>query len=304
MIIHDITRLIVLLTSKKPTDMLSGHVCRFFVGAPGRRVFQRMKEAALKSKNRKRKHRALLLILIQLLLLCPGCGRQESVQDAQSEENTVAQLVAKAPLLEWENPETENLAGMLQETCGGVMVRLTAGKYVGSGIIYSEEENFLVIVTAAHVLADAADGVQIVFVDGWETKAEEFSVSELADLAVVRVPMAEIPRERLEEYLRANVDKSDYERLQAGDGCIVMGSRSGVAEDAYEGIVLEPWIYMEDYEQYMIWASAPGKPGMSGGGLFDRRGRLLGILSGRSEDGEWAVVPLAMLLAELPGAAE
>lgn len=291
---------------------------------PGRRVFQRTKETALKSKNSensKRKHGALLLILIQLLLLCPGCGRQEPAQDIQLEErdgqeadgsvsttlpseDTTVQLIAKAHLLEWGDPETENLAGMLQDICGGMMVRLTAGKYVGSGILYREEENFLVIVTAAHVLADAADGVQITFVDGWETKAVEFSVSELADLAVVRIPFTEIPQDRLGKYLLANVDKSSYEAIKAGDGCIVMGSRSGVAEDAYEGIVLEPWIYMEDYEQYMIWVSAPGKPGMSGGGLFDRRGRLLGILSGRSEDGEWAVVPLAMLLAELPDAVD
>lgn len=272
-------------------------------------------------KNSKRKLGALFLILIQILLFCPGCGWQEPTQDVQSEErddqkadgsvstamppeDTTAQPVAKAPLLEWEDPEAENLAGMLQDTCGGMMVRLTAGKYVGSGILYGDEENFLVIVTAAHVLADAADGVQITFVDGWETKAEEFSVSELADLAVVRIPYMEIPQDRLEKYLLANVDKSSYEAIKAEDGCIVMGSRSGVAEDAYEGIVLEPWIYMEDYEQYMMWVSAPGKPGMSGGGLFDRRGRLLGILSGRSDDGEWAVVPLAMLLAELPGAVD
>lgn len=275
----------------------------------------------MKSKNRenrKRKHGALLLILIQLLLLCPGCARQQPPQTVQSEEgngqaadgsastalppeDTAVQLLAKAPLLDWEDPETENLAGMLQDTCGGMMVRLTAGQYVGSGVIYGAEENSLVIVTAAHVLTDAADGVQVTFVDGWEKKAEEFSVSDLADLAIVRIPFTEIPQDRLEKYLLANVDKSSYDNLQAGDGCIVMGSRSGVAEDAYEGLVLEPWIYMEDYERYMIWVSAPGEPGMSGGGLFDRRGYLLGILSGRSEDGEWAVVPLAMLLAELPG---
>ena len=271
----------------------------------------------MKSKNGRTKYRALPLILIQFFLLCSGCGRQEPSQADQSEggigqeaggptvttvlssEEAAVQHAAKAPLLEWEDPKTENLAGMLQEVCGGMMVRLTTGRYVGSGIIYSEEENYLVIVTAAHVLSDAADGVQIAFVDGWTTKAEEFSVSELADLAVVRIPLAEIPRDRLEKYLLANVDKSSYEGIQVGDGCIVMGSKSGVAEDAYEGTLLEPWIYMEDYGQYMIWVSAPGKPGMSGGGLFDRQGHLLGILSGRSEDGEWAVVPLAMLLAEL-----
>ena len=255
------------------------------------------------------------MILVQFLLLCSGCDRQgasweeklgesnlevgSTVSTAKPSMDAIIPLMAEAPLLEWEDPEAEHLADMLQDACSGMMVRLSNGQNLGSGIIYSTEEEFLVIVTAGHVLADAVEGVKIVFVDGWETASREVSVSELADLAVVRIPLMEIPRERLEKYLLANVDKSSYEGLQAGDGCIVMGSRSGVAEDAYEGIILDSWIYMEDYDQYMIWVSAPGKPGMSGGGLFDRWGHLLGVLSGCSEDGEWAVVPLAMLLAEL-----
>ena len=38
---------------------------------------------------------------------------------------------------------------------------------------------------------------------------------------------------------------------------------------------------------------------MSGGGLFDRQGHFLGIISGGSEDGELAVVPLSLMLAEV-----
>lgn len=270
----------------------------------------------MKKRRKRKKFIEGLFILLQLLLLCTGCGWQEyfreeppedktdvkaaGVEDnVQIQEETVSQLPIMAPLLEWDEPEKENLAGNLQETCGGMMVRLTAGRYTGSGIIYDAEKDSIVIVTAAHVLADAEEGVKITFVDGWETETEEIAVSELADLAVIRVMLAEIPLQHLEQYLLANVDKSSYEELKTGDGCIVMGCRSGVAEDAYEGIVLEPWIYMEDYGQYMIWVKSAGVPGMSGGGLFDTRGRLLGILSGRSEDGEWAVVPLALVLAEL-----
>ena len=265
----------------------------------------------------KRKHGAALLILMIFLLGCIGCGQQEDLQDksaagergqwAESESAVGTALpqegetrsVAVAPLLEWEDPEAENLAGMLQDTCSSMMVRLTVGEFIGSGVIFGADEDCLIIVTAGHVLTDAAKGVQITFVDGWETEAVFFSLSELADLAVLKVPMEEIPAKQLEKYMTANVDKSSYDNLKSGDGCIVMGSRSGVAEDAYEGSVLDTWIYMENYGQYMTWVKAAGKPGMSGGGLFDRRGHLLGILSGVSEDGEWAVVPLAMVLAEL-----
>ncbi len=71
-----------------------------------------------------------------------------------------------------------------------------------------------------------------------------------------------------------------------------MGSLTGVAEEAYEGIVLEPMVIIEDYGQYMILAQCEGKPGMSGGGLFDERGYLLGVLSGVNENGQVAAVPL------------
>jgi S1-C subfamily serine protease len=53
---------------------------------------------------------------------------------------------------------------------------------------------------------------------------------------------------------------------------------------------------MEDYGQYMIWADAEVRPGMSGGGLLDQEGRLIGILSGGSQDGELAAVPLSLIL--------
>ena len=268
-------------------------------------------------RNRKgtSKQRVILPFLI-VLLLCCGCGQQadggtktsdgETDRQAEvsasltvpSESSEAPAVLEMASLLNFEDPETENLAGLLQENSGGMMVRLEAGRYLGSGILYRQEEDVLLILTAAHVLLDAADGVKITFVDGWVAESSDFMLSELADMAVVRLPMAQIPQERLGEYFLANVDKSFYDKVVAEDGCIVMGCRTGVAEDAYEGIVLEPWIYMEDYGQYMMWVSAAGKPGMSGGGLFDRRGRFLGILSGRSEDGEWAVVPLSFVLTE------
>ena len=44
----------------------------------------------------------------------------------------------------------------------------------------------------------------------------------------------------------------------------------------------------------MILAKVNGKPGMSGGGLFDKEGNLLGIISGGNDDGELAVIPMSL----------
>ena len=268
--------------------------------------------------QKKGKEKWILWSFVLILLLCAGCGQRvgNEVNKTGEETNSSLQGVAgttpevsvlpsegeikleQAPLLQYEDPETQNLAGMLQETCGGMMVQLEAGRYLGSGILYKQEETSLVILTAAHVLSDVAEVVKVTFVDGWVVESTDFELSRMADLAVVRVPLDQITPDHASGYYLAKVDKTIYDNILSEDGCIVMGCRTGVAEDAYEGFVLEPWIYMEDYGQYMMWVSAAGKPGMSGGGLFDRRGHFLGILSGRSEDNEWAVVPLGFVLAE------
>lgn len=243
-----------------------------------------------------RKKNAVLMTILLLFASC-GCSSRTVLPSEESGGQTVKErVISVAPLLTWEDPDSENIAGMLQRECGGMMVQLEAGQLLGSGVIYSADDNFLVIVTASHVLADADDSVKIIFEDGWVAESDDFLLWEQADLATVRLALERIPEERLKEYRMVNVDRDVYDKLQEGDGCIVMGSRSGVAEEAYEGRVLGPWIYMEDYGHYMIWVKAYGKPGMSGGGLFDRQGHFLGILSGISEDDEWAVVPLALLL--------
>lgn len=246
-----------------------------------------------------RKKNAVLMTLLLLLASCGRSARTVLPPEEPGRQTVEEHVIAVAPLLTWEDPDRENLAGMLQRECGGMMVQLEAGQFLGSGVIYSADENTLVIVTASHVLANADGGVKITFVDGWEAESDDYMLWERADLAMVRLALEQIPEERLKGYRLVNVDRDAYDKLQEGDGCIVMGSRSGVAEEAYEGMVLEPWIYMEDYGHYMIWVKAYGKPGMSGGGLFDRQGHFLGILSGISEDEEWAVVPLALLLESL-----
>lgn len=243
--------------------------------------------------------RAAVLFLAAALFFS-GCGarRDEVLTLREPQETGMAPSIAVAPLLTWEDAETQNLAGLLQEQCGGMMAGISAGSLLGSGVLYRVEEGNLVILTAGHVLAEASGTVVVTFADGWEYESDDFICSKQSDLAAVRVPAEQIPQRQSQLYYLANIDKESYDAVKPGDICIVMGSGSGVAEEAYEGRMLEPWIYMEDYGQYMSWVDVDGKPGMSGGGLFDCKGRFLGILSGVSEDGQWAAVPLALILAE------
>lgn len=183
------------------------------------------------------------------------------------------------------------------------LVSVTAGESSGCGILYQWDERFLYVLTAAHVVSGQEPGGQAVlrFFDGREIRCGEISSSGTADLALLRIPRDHIPSGH--PYQCAVSDKESFDRLQAGDSCAAVGLNGDGEALRYEGSILEPWIYMEDYGQYMIWADAGIEPGMSGGALLDKEGRLIGLLSGGSEDGELAAVPFSLILQfmlELP----
>lgn len=221
----------------------------------------------------------------------------ESSESGSAED--AAGLLEEMELLQWTDPENENLADMLQRQGGGCMVQIGAGSSLGSGVIYGEEQGDLLILTAAHVLEEAEDGLWVTFSDGLSLACGDFVCYDLADLGLLRVPGTELPQENLEQYKKVISDQESFDAVRPGDGCIVMGSRTGVAAEAYEGTVLDGWVFLEDYGQYMMWVKAEVQPGMSGGGLFDSRGHFLGILSGGSADGELAAVPLCLIRAAL-----
>ena len=240
----------------------------------------------------------IVAVILCGVLFQAGCGQKEDVAAEESSGNVEITL-RQMELLQFEDPENENLADLLQRAGSGMMVQLWVDNVQGSGVLYGIDGGDLVILTAAHVLEEAEGAVAVTFADEWSILAEGYECSTLGDFAVVRVSGENVPTEHLEQYLCANVDKDSFDAAVSETGCIVMGCRAGVAAEAYEGVILDHWIYMEDYGQYMMWVKAEGLPGMSGGGLFDRQGHFLGILSGESEDGELAVVPLSLILAEL-----
>lgn len=251
--------------------------------------------------------RRIYLIMLCAILFC-GCSEAAHTQpvDATVKQdiNAVTQeameekiVLQESPLLVSESPESENLAGMLQEQASGMMVQIEAGGLLGSGVIYEADDEMLYIATAGHVLAQAKGTVLITFADGFLVESTEYEVMEREDLAFIAIPLEKIPETSLKQYYKVNMDKDCFDSMKPGDGVIVMGSKSAVAGEAYEGELLENWIYVEDFKQYMMLARAELVQGMSGGGLFDAKGHFMGLLCGENEDGEVAVLPLSVLHA-------
>ena len=191
---------------------------------------------------------------------------------------------------------------MLQENASGVVVQIKTDRLIGSGIIWAMNSEYMTVITAAHVF-DGADLLKITFIDGVCVRENEahrwkWKCSENTDLAFIQIPMSEVPDETLAECRYVAVDKYIFDGMTGGDRILVIGSTDAVAANAYEGTLTEAWIYMEDYQQYMMLGKTYAKPGMSGGGVFNEQGYFVGILSGADEDGNLAVVPLSLIWAE------
>lgn len=229
--------------------------------------------------------------------------RTDTVDETRKEASAAGQVSEEGPafgenpILNTENAENENMAGLLQRSAAGAMVRLETEGTIGSGVIYAMDGKRMELVTAGHVL-EKAKSVKIVFSDGFELECKDFLISENADVGFLRVDMRLVPEENAGRYCYAATDKASADLLSAGDGIIVTGSIDGAAGNAYEGELIDPWIYVEDFSQYMMWGRTYVKAGMSGGGVFDLQGRLIGILCGASGDNEVAVLPLSIIRTE------
>lgn len=213
--------------------------------------------------------------------------------------------LAKQEIIELEG--ADNPAGFLQDACSNMMVQVFAGNLYGSGVIVASDQSFVWIATAGHVVENMEDAVKIVFVDGYETKTSYVQRLDTQDIAILKVPRKNLVKDTGDAgegaddhglgYRVANLSQTAFDEMGVGDLVIAMGCRSGVGEDAYAGTISQDYVYLEDFGAYMIVAEVVATPGMSGGGLFDVKGRLLGIICGISEEGEVAVSSIMSILA-------
>lgn len=250
----------------------------------------------------------LLLVLI-CSLFCVEWGVSEQVkqtdvppsnsmptgQEATVPAQGVVSLINVTPTIWADDPVNENMAGMLQDVAKGVIVQIHMNQVGGSGVIWRVDGAQLVIVTAAHVLAENLGQVQITFADGYQVESSEYVIESSADVAFVYVALENIPQEYLSGYYVANVDKNKYDEIASDDIVIAIGSVSEPGGEAYEGTLTETWIWVEDFNQYMMIAKLVADAGMSGGGVFDEEGYFLGILCGVNENNEAAILPLVII---------
>ncbi|MDR0433770.1 MAG: trypsin-like peptidase domain-containing protein [Gracilibacteraceae bacterium] len=176
---------------------------------------------------------------------------------------TVTEIAAKnaAAIVEI-NTETMTMGGWI-------------GQYIsegaGSGVIVSADGY---IATNNHVVANARK-ITVHLSDGQTHEATLISTDQNTDLAVLKIDAANL----------TPVVFGDSSQLQVGDLAVVIGNPLGqLGGTVTSGIIsaLDRSITLENQTMRLLQTDAAVNPGNSGGGLFNSRGDLVGIVVAKS----------------------
>lgn len=155
----------------------------------------------------------------------------------------------------------------------------------GSGIIVSEDDDYLYIATNNHVVADSEE-LTVQFDDDSVVKAEIRGMDPDDDLAVVRVKKSDLGKDTYSNIKIATIGDSDS--VVVGSPAIAIGNALGYGQSVTTGIVsaLNRTVTTQDSQtgetvtnNKLIQTDAAINPGNSGGALLNENGEVIGINS-------------------------
>ena len=147
----------------------------------------------------------------------------------------------------------------------------------GSGIIVGKNDDELLIVTNNHVVSDSKELV-VTFIDNFYTNAAIKGTDSESDLAVIAVPVKDIPADTMNKIVVATMGDSDA--LKVGQGVIAIGNALGYGQSVTVGYVsaLDREVKADDQTtRNLLQTDAAINPGNSGGALLNMRGEVIGI---------------------------
>lgn len=154
----------------------------------------------------------------------------------------------------------------------------------GSGIIISQDEEYIYIATNNHVV-EGADTLTMQFFDGTTAEGEVKGTAAENDLAVVRVSINEISSDSIEQIKVASIGESTD--LKVGEPAIAIGNALGYGQSVTTGVIsaLGRTVTTSDTtgatttNSNLIQTDAAINPGNSGGALLNMQGAVIGINS-------------------------
>ena len=238
----------------------------------------------------------ILWLGLLLLLACSGCGQQENRKEHEQtmaseasgdngcRESEISTVATDAPTV------PDEKAG-----CAKGIVQVQTDNQRGTGVLWDKQENNWYFVTAAHVV-EGLEQAEIYFAEYDKLYVTNVYCVEGLDLAFL-----ELNADLLAQEVRAAYEACPMaeETIKSGDVISAIGYNASVERLEYTGTVWEPWIYTEDFANYMLLCQCEARAGMSGGAVFTAEETLAGIICGQNEEGMLAVLPATVIEYQL-----
>lgn len=160
----------------------------------------------------------------------------------------------------------------VQNFFGGIQQQ--ESKSAGSGIIISQNDTELLVLTNNHVV-EGSSTLTVSFVDEESVEANIKGTDAAKDLAVVAVKLEDIKDSTMEQIKVATM--GDSTKLQVGEPAIAIGNALGYGQSVTTGIVSATKRTMEGFDGELIQTDAAINPGNSGGALLNAKGEVIGI---------------------------
>ncbi len=180
-------------------------------------------------------------------------------------------------------------------------VIIESGDLVGCGNVWETDGDIVTVITASHVIADEED-VRVRLANGDVLGAEALRNDTESDYCFLRVKAGDVSGVtgivRADDLPQAGAEvfmALPFLPESASIGTVGLDKgESGPAVS--KGVVISPGIYSEDLTMDVIYCSIDVSEGMSGGGLFDDKGRYLGFLIGGSDEAEGMFLPVVSIV--------
>lgn len=180
----------------------------------------------------------------------------------------------------------------VQNLFGGVSEH--ESESAGSGIIISQNDSELLIVTNNHVV-EGSSSLTVTFVNEESATAKIKGTDAARDLAVVAVSLDDISKDTMKEIKVATL--GDSGKLNVGEPAIAIGNALGYGQSVTAGIVSATNRTMNGFEGSYIQTDAAINPGNSGGALLNANGEVIGINSAKiassSVEGMGFAIPIS-----------
>ena len=207
-------------------------------------------------------------------------GTTKTVSNAKLTTSTSTVTSDVSDIVENTLPSIVSITNMsvqeVQNFFGGISQQ--ESESAGSGIIISQNDSELLVVTNNHVV-EGSDTLTVTFNDGNSVEAQIKGTDSARDLAVVAVPLDKISDDTMNAIKVATLGDSDS--LKVGEPAIAIGNALGYGQSVTTGIVSATGRTIDGFDGEYIQTDAAINPGNSGGALLNAHGEVIGINSAK-----------------------